>query len=82
MYVDLKKLMSYMLDLVNMEIAEIKSDETFEDFIFNCYNFLRPRSRKVANYIETIGELKSKGAIEDISLNERYARKNGYTTIK
>lgn len=77
-HVPVKELMQYMLDLVNNDIAEIKDGETFEDFISETYNFLKPRSRKAPKYIETLGELKASGHIEDISLNERYAIKNGY----
>ena len=77
-HVPAKELMQYMLDLVNNDMAEIREDETFEDFISETYNFLKPRSRKAPKYIETLGNLKANGHIEDISLNERYARKNGY----
>ncbi len=77
-HVPVKEVMQFMLDLVNDDCAEIKETETFEDFISYCYNFLKPRSRKVAKYVESIGRMEESGKIESTSLNQRYANKYGY----
>lgn len=73
--VELKRLMQYMLDLVNNDMAEIKDDETFEDFIYECYWQLAPRSRKVSKAAEMLGKLEADGKIERFDLNSYYANK-------
>lgn len=74
-FVDLKRLMNFMLESVEIGLAEIKDDETFSDYISATYDSLRERSRKVPKYAETIGRLEEAGHINIQSLNERYGYK-------